>query len=112
MNGVTAIPVLRCTGCGALDPGPREICAACLSASLEPVEVPGEGRLVSWTMIRRAPTRFRPEAPYAVCVVELDAGDLRVTGRLSDPATDPAPGARLRAISRVDGYSLFESVSA
>lgn len=112
MSGAAAIPALRCAVCGTLDPGPREICANCLSQALEPIDLPGEGRLVSWTMIRRAPTRFRGEAPYAVCVVELDTGGLRITGRLADPAANPPPGIRLRAIGREDGYSIFAGVPA
>ena len=109
MSNALSIPALRCTACGTLDPGPREICAACLSSALESVDVPGEGSLVAWTMIRRAPKNFRDEAPYAVCVVELDTARLRITGRLADPAADPPLGTRLRAIERRDGYSVFVS---
>ncbi len=102
------VTVLRCGACGALDPGPRELCTACLSDALAPAEVPGTGRLMSWTMIRRAPTRFRGEQPYAVCVVDLDAG-LRVTGRLADPEADPTPGASVRAVGAGEGYVTFRS---
>lgn len=102
------VTVLRCANCGALDPGPREICARCLSTALEPVALPGTGRLMSWTMIRRAPTRFRAEQPYAVCVVDLDAG-LRVTGRLADPESEPPPGALVRAVAAGEGYTVFRS---
>ena len=112
MSNALTIPALRCTACGTLDPGPREICAVCLSSALESVDVPGEGSLVAWTMIRRAPKNFREEAPYAVCVVELDTGRLRVTGRLADPAIDPPLGMRMRAIERCDGYSVFVSVAS
>jgi uncharacterized OB-fold protein len=95
-----------------LNPGPREICAACLSHKLETIDLPGAGKLVAWTIIRRAPTRFRGDAPYAVCVVELDVGNLRVTGRLANPAVNPLPGSRLRAIDRREGYSIFMSEGA
>ena len=100
--------VLRCEACGALDPGPREICPRCFKRALQAAGVPGTGRLVSWTMVRRAPTRFRGQAPYAVAVVDLDAG-VRVTGRLQNPSDDVAPGARVRAVGRGDGYALFGS---
>ena len=112
MSDANTILALRCRACGTLDPGPREICTACLSSALESVHLPGEGSLVSWTMIRRAPKNFREEAPYAVCVVELDTGRLRVTGRLADPAIDPPLGMRMRAIERCDGYSVFVSVAS
>ena len=105
------VGVLRCSACGALDPGPRELCPACLRPALEPAEVPGAGRLVSWTVVGRAPTRFRAEAPYAVCVVDLHAG-LRVTGRLADHAADPRPGDAVRAVGLGEGYAIFGGAGA
>jgi len=107
----TTVPALRCAACGSLDPGPRELCPACLSPALALVELPGEGRLVAWTMIRRAPTRFRAEAPYAVCVVDLDAG-VRVTGRLAGATDAQEPGTAVRAVARGEGYSVFEGLPA
>lgn len=104
------VGVLRCSACGALDPGPRELCPACLRPSLQPWEVPGTGRLLSWTVVRRAPTRFRAEAPYAVCVVDLDAG-LRVTGRLADRTEEPRPGDAVRAVAVGGGYATFGSAA-
>ena len=105
------VGVLRCSACGALDPGPRELCPACLCPALQPWEVPGTGRLLSWTVVRRAPTRFRAEAPYAVCVVDLDAG-LRVTGRLADHAAEPRPGDAVRAVAAGECYTVFGSAAA
>ncbi len=102
------VQVLRCENCGTLDPGPRDICPRCLQRTLAPVGVPGTGRLVSWTMVRRAPTRFRGEAPYAVATVELDAG-VRVTGRLEDASDEIAPGARVAASGSGSGYAIFRS---
>ena len=49
------VPVLRCTECGTLDSGPRDLCPRCFGA-LAPHTVPGTGSIVSWTMIRRPPT--------------------------------------------------------
>ena len=102
------VQVLRCEACGVLDPGPRDICPRCFRRTLAPAEVPGAGRLLSWTIVRRAPTRFRGEAPYAVAVVELDAG-VRVTGRLEDAADEIAPGARVIATGAGAGYATFRS---
>jgi len=106
---MTQVQVLRCESCGALDPGPREVCPRCFRRSLAPVAVPGTGRLLSWTMVRRAPTRFRGEAPYAVASVELDAG-VRVTGRLENAEDETAPGARVEASGSGSGYAIFRSV--
>jgi uncharacterized OB-fold protein len=71
---------LRCSSCGALDIGPTPICRSCGAEQMDETRVSGGGRLASWTVIRRAPTRFKGQEPYAVVVVDLDCG-LRVTGR-------------------------------
>lgn len=95
------VTVLACRACGALDPGPRELCTRCGSTDLESKRVPGAGTLVSSTMIRRPAAAFRDEGAFEVCVVDLDAG-LRITGRLMPDGTlgrgatepdKPEPGA-------------------
>jgi uncharacterized OB-fold protein len=108
-TNVTQVRVLRCDACGALDPGPREVCPHCFQRGLEEIGVPGFGHLLSWTMVRRAPTRFRGEAPYAVAVVQLDAG-VRIIGRLEHATDDIAPGARVVASGAGPGYAIFRCV--
>src|SRR5512146_124070 len=109
-NDKSAVPVaaVRCRRCGRLDPGPRRLCPACHAPGLEPVEVSGAGVLVSWTVIRRAPARFKEQAPYTVCVVDLGDG-VRTTGRLAPAAGEPAMGARVRCVAREDGISIFSA---
>ncbi len=102
------VTVMRCTTCGALDPGPRDLCARCHTATLVPHEVAGDGALVTWTLIRRPPAAFREDGAYAVAIVRLDAG-VQVTGRLAEHEREPAPGTRVRAIGRVHNTALFES---
>ena len=58
------------------------MCPKCFGR-LEPTLVPGDGTLVSWTMIRRPPAAFRAEGAYAVALVALDAG-CQITGRLGE----------------------------
>jgi uncharacterized OB-fold protein len=101
-----SIAMVRCADCGRIDSPGRAVCAGCLSPRLEPTTVPGAGRLATWTTIRRAPTRFRDDAPYDVAVVDLDAG-LRVTGRLA-PGSSPAVGAAVRAVGGDAPYATFE----
>lgn len=99
------LDVLRCEDCGRLDPGPRELCAACAGNRLTPQRVHGGGTLVSWTVIRRAPTRFRAEAPYAIAVVDLDVG-VRITGRLP-LGEEPEPGSPVRLLEVRDRIPYF-----
>lgn len=106
MSAAAPVAVLRCADCGRIDSPGRVVCAGCLSTRLEPATVPGTGRLATWTTIRRAPTRFRDDAPYEVAVVDLDAG-LRVTGRLAAGAA-PSVGAAVRALPGDAPYLSFE----
>ncbi len=101
-----SLPVLRCARCGQLDLRGRTVCSACLSDQLEAFEIQGQGRVASYTTIRRAPTQFRDRAPYEVVVVDLDAG-LRITGRL-DPDSQPASmGAQVTLVSASGADTVF-----
>ncbi len=101
--------MVRCADCGRIDSPGRAVCAGCLSTRLEPASVPGTGRLSTWTTIRRAPTRFREDAPYDIAVVDLDAGP-RVTGRLA-VGSAPVAGAPVRAVAGDAPYPVFEIVA-
>ena len=100
------VQILRCGRCGTLDAGPRLLCPKCHAAAMEPREVDGAGQLLSWTIIRRAPARLRALQPYAVCVVDLDAG-VRVTGRLQSIEGSFTPGARVRCVARESDVAIF-----
>ena len=100
------VSVLECSNCGQLDPGPRENCTACYGTDLIARKVESSGQLISWTMIRRPPTAFRDEGPYAVAVVKLDAG-VQVTGRLDLTAVEPAPGSRVVALTHQSDVPVF-----
>lgn len=104
------VEILRCAACGQLDPGPRELCPTCFSPRMEQVAVAGRGVLVSWTLVRRPPSRFQADGPYAVAVVDLDCG-VRLTGRLAEVPNDeagaPALGARMRLSGGTAGMALF-----
>jgi len=102
-----AITILACPHCGALDAGPRELCPRCHRPGLEPHPVAGTGRLLSWTTVRRPPSAFREEGPYSVAVVDLDAG-VRVTGRLTWPHPELAPGTAVTCTEVRAGYPIFQ----
>jgi uncharacterized OB-fold protein len=105
------VGVLRCRACETLDPGPREFCVACGEALLEHCKVPGRGKLVSWTVIRRPPTRFKALGAYAIAVVDLDAG-VRLTGRLVRIPDDLKPGASVNFVRMAETTYLFEESAA
>lgn len=105
----TSLPFvgLRCASCDTLDPGPRDLCLVCAGADLKPVSVPGTGTLVSWTTVRRAPTRFKGLGPYTIAVVDLDAG-VRVTGRLRGEIERLAVGVPVAAVARDGDVTIFQ----
>lgn len=102
-----AVQILRCQRCGTLDAGPRLLCPQCHAAALLPQEVEGKGTLLSWTVIRRAPARLKALVPYAVCVVDLDAG-VRVTGRLRS-IEGGACGTRVCCVAREGAVAIFSA---
>jgi len=53
---------------------------------IEWTELSGQGKLYSWTTMYAVPAAFQREAPYRVCVVDLDEGIRVVTRLLSDGA--------------------------
>src|SRR3989344_8711329 len=81
-----------------------------------PVELPGCGRLYSWTVIGNpedAPEGFEEFAPYAVGIIEIDVPDainpVRTTGRLTDIPRDFATGKLDRSYLQIGAQ--FEMVT-
>lgn len=83
MSAPVLIAMQKCRRCGTVDSLTRTVCSTCLGDAFDAIDVAGSGTLVSWTTIRRAPTQFRDDVPYDVCIVDLPSGH-RVTGRLTD----------------------------
>lgn len=107
MSEPIRVTALVCGACGALDPGPRELCAACGSPDVSSKDLPGNGVLVSWTTIRRAPTRFKGQAPYVIAVVDLAAG-VRFIGRFRGTLERLHLGTAVMAVEQESGFYVFE----
>lgn len=73
----------RCAKCGAVSYPPRRVCAECKGRTFETIVLPGEGKVVTFTVIHVAPTAFTDQAPYAVAIVEL-TNSVRITVQLVD----------------------------
>ena len=64
-----------CASCGAAQTLARYACRECGSKELQWRVARGTGRVYSVTTVARAPSdEFRPLAPYALAIVELDEG--------------------------------------
>jgi uncharacterized OB-fold protein len=66
---------------------PRLICPGCGSQDFETAKLPETGTVLTYTIIRVAPSQFTDEAPYAVGIVELDGGP-RITAQIADVPLD------------------------
>lgn len=66
----------QCADCGGKQLVPRSWCRDCGEDDVEWVESAGEGRVYSYTIIRRAAAlpAFEADVPYVVAYVELDEG--------------------------------------
>jgi uncharacterized OB-fold protein len=71
----------KCTKCGKIHLPPRPLCDNCYSQQFEWVEVSGQGKLLTYSVIHIAPQQFQALAPYAVGIVELENG-LRIPGMI------------------------------
>jgi uncharacterized protein len=70
-----------CESCGKFTFPPKPICPHCWSDKMAWKDFSSRGTLYSWTRVHSAPKVFTVEAPYALCVVDLDIG-LRIATRM------------------------------
>ena len=90
----------RCRSCGAIYHPRRPICPKCGSRDMEDVSLSQRGRLLAFTVIRRAPSDMADLRPYVVGLVELEDG-VKVLSQIVD--CDPSelrPGLELEATLR------------
>jgi uncharacterized OB-fold protein len=98
MGGITArnwreIPyryrmeAAKCTNCGKIFFPRRLVCDNCGNRKFNKINLPNQGKLLTFTIIRVAPEGFADQAPYAVGVVEL-VGNVRFTTQIVDIPLD------------------------
>lgn len=80
-----------CEACGLFTFPPKPVCPHCWSDKMSWKDLGAKGTLYTWTRIHAAPKVFVDEAPYAVCVVDLDLGSqaLRIATRLVEREGKP-----------------------
>lgn len=75
----------QCEACGRATFPPKSVCPHCWSSKLEWTDLSSRGHLYSWTRVHAAPTVFAADAPYSVCIVDLDSG-IRLACKLIETA--------------------------
>ncbi|MCX6581153.1 MAG: Zn-ribbon domain-containing OB-fold protein [Candidatus Aminicenantes bacterium] len=73
----------KCKKCGGIHFPSRLICPECGTREFDTIRLAGKGELVTYTIIRVAPTGFKDLTPYAVGIVKLDEG-IQVMGQVVD----------------------------
>ena len=73
----------KCTKCGKILYPSRLVCPKCGAREFEKFNLSGKGELVTFTIIRTAPSGFGDLAPYAVGIVKLQEG-VSIMGQITD----------------------------
>lgn len=88
----------RCRQCGKHIFYPRAVCPSCLSERLEWVTAGGEGKIYSYTVVRRAMhPAFQDDVPYVLAIVELDEGPRLTTNIVAAALDEVRVDMRVRA---------------
>jgi len=77
----------KCKSCGKIFFPPRLICDSCHSTEFEPFQLKNEGHVLTYTIIRVAPSQFLDQVPYPVAIVELNPG-VRICTQITDCNND------------------------
>ena len=65
----------QCADCGAVQLIPRALCERCHGSSLAWKVSARQGRLLSYTVVHRAPVpAFKADVPYVIAIVHMDEG--------------------------------------
>ena len=64
----------QCKKCNEVYLPPRMDCPDCLDEEMEFVDCQNEGTLVTFTTIHSAPAGFEDDAPYTICLVDVEGG--------------------------------------
>jgi len=73
----------KCEKCGNIYFPKRLVCGECGNSKFKSIHLDRQGKLISYTVIHVAPSKFSSQAPYAVGVVELKDG-VRLLAQIAD----------------------------
>ena len=102
--------VSRCTSCSHCSFPPKPICPACWASQIEWTEVGTTGSLYSWTRVHAGPAIFDADLPYAIGIVDLDAG-IRLACPLVRNAIDWQCGMPVELVSCIYEDGPFYAAS-
>lgn len=72
----------KCKNCETVFFPPRSLCPQCRRiGEIEPYQLKGEGKIISYTHIRAPQENFEGETPYTMAIIELEEGP-RIAGQV------------------------------
>ncbi len=77
----------KCKKCGMIIFPDRLICPKCKHQEFDKIDLPREGKILTHTVQRVAPSGFEDDSPYIVAIIELTNG-LRLTAQVADIAPE------------------------
>lgn len=77
------LEAVKCNSCNKILFPPRLICPDCGSKQFEKIKLADEGKIITFTVIRVAPSEFATQVPYSIAIVELNDG-VRITTQVVD----------------------------
>jgi uncharacterized OB-fold protein len=98
---------LTCRKCGWSDVFAVNACPRCRS-KVEEAWFSGQGRIVTFTMIRYPPKEFEGKAPYIVAMIDLEKGP-RVMGRIVDGGENLEIGLLVSFLTLTKGALEFRT---
>jgi uncharacterized OB-fold protein len=84
----------KCLDCEHITFPPKPVCPNCWSGRVDWIRLRGTGVLRSYTEVCVAPLMFAAEAPYILCLVDLDEG-VRCLSRIQAAWEDLRPDAHV-----------------
>lgn len=90
----------KCQNCNAESFPPLYRCRKCGSDKLSDHEMPQEGKILAYTLLRDPMTGFEDHDPMPIALIELNNG-VRIVAQLADTPPDQiSVGSKVRAVFR------------
>ncbi|MBN2012061.1 Zn-ribbon domain-containing OB-fold protein [candidate division KSB1 bacterium] len=77
------LEAVKCIKCGKLFFPPRPVCNECRSQEFETVHLSDEGKIVTFTVLNSAPSKFSYQTPYPIAVIEL-SDSAKICAQITD----------------------------
>jgi len=90
----------KCSRCNSEYFPPVYVCRRCGSESLEDVEMPNTGEIVTYTVLREVMKGFEEQQPIILGIIRLDNG-VKILGQIVDTPPDAIKtGSRVKMVFR------------